>query len=262
MDCKVVLPIKHIDIDPDKKMHPKETLSSSRPSKHQPRGLTIIYEDYDIIVIDKTAGLLTMGTDSEKEKTAYFRLNEYVKKGNPRSRNRIFIVHRLDRDTSGLLVFAKHEKAKHFLQDKWEGFDKKYFAVVHGIFQEKNGTITSYLAENSSYRVYSTSPEKGKLSKTGYQVIKESDKYSLLEITLFTGRKNQIRVHLSEKGHPVVGDKIYGEQDKSTKRLALHSASLKILHPYTNKEMVFETEIPSWFRTLVSLKESRKYGSK
>ncbi len=240
-------------------MHEKKASYSNKSVKHQPKGLTILYEDYDIIVIDKPVGLLTMGTVREKEKTAYFMLNEYVKKGNPRSRNRIFIVHRLDRDTSGLLVFAKNEKAKRWLQDNWKDFDKKYFAVVHGILQEKEGTITSYLAENKSYRVYSvTNPEKGKLSRTGYQVIKESEKYSLLEITLFTGRKNQIRVHLSEKGHPVAGDKVYGGKDKSVKRLALHSASLKILHPFTNKEMVFKTEIPPYFKTLVKEKQSRK----
>jgi tRNA pseudouridine32 synthase/23S rRNA pseudouridine746 synthase/23S rRNA pseudouridine1911/1915/1917 synthase len=240
-------------------MHEKKTSFPNKSAKHQPGGLTILYEDYDIIVIDKPAGLLTMGTDREKEKTAYFMLNEYVKKGNPRSRNRIFIVHRLDRDTSGLLVFAKNEKAKHHLQDKWKEFDKRYFAVVHGILREKEGVITSYLAENNSYRVYSvTNPEKGKLAKTGHQVIKESEKYSLLEITLFTGRKNQIRVHLSEKGYPVVGDKIYGEKDKSVKRLALHSASLKILHPYSNKEMVFKTEVPPYFKTLVKIRGSSK----
>lgn len=233
-------------------MHGKISSNSNKPIKHQPRGLTVLYDDREIIVVDKMAGLLTMGTDREKVKTAYFMLNEYVKKGNPRSRNRIFIVHRLDRDTSGLLVFAKNEKAKRYLQDNWKDFDKKYIAGVHGILQEKQGTITSYLAENKNYRVYSvTNPEKGKLAKTGYQVIKESKKYSLLEITLFTGRKNQIRVHLSEKGHPVVGDKIYGEKDKSVKRLALHCASLKILHPFTNKEMVFETEIPPYFKTLL-----------
>ena len=240
-------------------MHEKASSFSNKPSKHQPHGLTILYEDYDIVVVDKVAGLLTMGTDSEREKTAFFLLSEYVKKGNHRSGNRIFIVHRLDRDTSGLLVFAKNEQAKHFLQDNWERFDKKYFAVVQGVLREKAGTITSYLTENKCYMVYSvTDPEKGKLAKTGYQVIKESEKYSLLEITLFTGRKHQIRVHFSEKGHPVVGDKCYGDPDKCAKRMALHSASLKIVHPYTNKEMVFETEIPSWFNTLVRVKANPK----
>lgn len=230
----------------------KQSSYPNKPNKHQPRGLTILYEDLDIIVIDKSAGLLTMGTDCEKENTAYFRLNEYVKKGNPRSRNRIFIVHRLDRGTSGLLVFAKSEQAKHFLQDNWERFDKRYFAVVHGILREKQGTISTFLVENSCYRVYSVSdPLQGKFAQTGYQVIKESARYSLLEIKLFTGRKNQIRVHFSEMGHPVVGDKIYGKEDKSLKRLALHSASLTLVHPYTHKEMVFTTEIPAYFKILI-----------
>jgi RluA family pseudouridine synthase len=199
-------------------------------------------------------GLLTIGTDREKEKTAYYLINDYVKKGNEQSRNRVFIVHRLDRDTSGLLIFAKNEHAKRFLQDNWKDFSKKYYAVVHGILTEKEGDISSYLFESKAYRVYSVNdPDKGKFSKTGYKVIKESDKYSLLEIYLFTGRKNQIRAHLSEEGHPVVGDKIYGNPEKGTKRLALHAYSLTITHPFTKKEMSFETGIPSYFKTLVKL---------
>ncbi len=226
-----------------------------KPSKkHHPKGLTILYEDHDILVVDKTDGLLTIGTVREKQKTAYFLLNDYVKKGNQRSRNRVFIVHRLDRDTSGILIFAKNENAKRYLQDNWKEFSKKYVTVVHGKLQIKEGVITSYLLENKMYRVYSVNdPDKGKFSKTGYKVIKESNNFSLLEINLFTGRKNQIRVHLSEKGHPVLGDKIYGKADKGVKRLALHSASLKISHPFTNKEMSFETGIPLYFKTLFKL---------
>jgi RluA family pseudouridine synthase len=222
-----------------------------KPSKkHQPRGLTILFEDHDIMVVDKIHGLLTMGTDREREKTAHFLLNEYVKKGNQRSRNRVFIVHRLDRDTSGILVFAKNENAKRYLQDNWQEFSKTYFAVVHGSLKEKEGVIESYLFENKNYRVYSVSdPAKGKFSKTAYKVLKESSKFSLLEVALHTGRKHQIRVHFSEKGHTVVGDKIYGT---AAKRLALHSASLTILHPFTKKEMFFETEIPLYFKTLVN----------
>jgi RluA family pseudouridine synthase len=222
--------------------------------KHQPKGLTILFEDQHILVVDKMHGLLTMGTDREKEKTAYFLLNDYVKKGNERSKNRVFIVHRLDRDTSGLLVFARNEYAKRFLQDNWKDFSKKYFAVVHGVLNEKEGEISSYLFESKSFKVYSVSdPDKGKFSKTGFKVIKESDKYSLLEIYLFTGRKNQIRVHLAEEGHPVVGDKIYSSTEKGTKRLALHAYSLTITHPFTKKEMSFETDIPPYFKTLVKL---------
>lgn len=222
--------------------------------KHQPKGLSILYEDHDILVVDKIAGLLTMGTDREKQKTAHFILNDYVKKGNERSKKRVFIVHRLDRDTSGILVFAKNENAKYYLQNNWKGFSKKYFTVVHGILKDKEGVITSYLTENRAFRVYSVNDsDKGKFSKTGYKVIRESGKYSLLEINLFTGRKNQIRVHLSEKGHSVVGDKIYGIEDKGIKRLALHSASLTLRHPITHKEMSFETEIPLYLKKLVRL---------
>jgi len=228
----------------------------SPSKKHQPKGLSIIYEDQDIVVVNKINGLLTMGTDKERDNTAYSLLTDYVKKGNSRSKNRVFIVHRLDRDTSGILVFAKHEKAKRYLQDNWKEFSKKYFAVVQGQFPDKEGVVTSYLVENKLHRVASvTDAEKGKLSKTGYKVMNTSRKYSLLEVTLFTGRKHQIRVHFSDEGHPVVGDKMYGNPEKGIKRLALHSASLTILHPHTHKEMSFTTKVPAYFKMLVNIGE-------
>jgi RluA family pseudouridine synthase len=221
------------------------------PKKYQPKGLAILYEDRDILVVDKVHGLLTMGTDREKERTAHFLLNEYVKKGNSKSRNRVFIVHRLDRETSGILIFAKHEKAKAYLQDEWKDFSKKYLAVVHGKLPDKEGVITSYLFETTAFKVYSVNdPDKGKYAKTGYKVLKESNEHSLLEISLYTGRKHQIRVHLAENGNPIVGDKIYGNA-KGVQRLALHSVSLTIKHPHTRKEMNFETSIPSYFKSLV-----------
>ena len=162
-------------------------------------------------------------------------------------------MHRLDRDTSGVIVFAKNEKAKRYLQDEWHGFTKKYYAVVHGTLPEKEGIITSYLAENSIHRMYSVDdPKKGKLAKTGFKVLRESKKYSLLEIDLLTGKKNQIRVHFSEKGCPVAGDKIYGVKGMGIKRLALHAASLTILHPHTKEKVTFETEIPAYFKSLVN----------
>jgi RluA family pseudouridine synthase len=222
------------------------------PKKYQPKGMAILYEDRDIIVVNKSNGLLTIGTDREKEKTAHYHLNDYVRKGNPRSKNRVFIVHRLDRDTSGVLVFAKSEEAKIYLQGEWKNFSKTYFAVVYGKLAEKEGIITSYLLENKAHRMYSVSdPETGKLSKTGYKVIKESSKFSLLEIDLITGTKHQIRVHFSEAGHPLAGDKMYGETNKGVKRLALHAASLTIRHPFSKKEMIFDTEPPHYFRSLV-----------
>ena len=221
-------------------------------SKHQPKGITVLYEDQDILVVNKAQGLLTVSTEREKEKTAYFLLNEYVKKGNSKSKNRIFIVHRLDRETSGVLVFAKNERSKRYLQDEWQQFTKTYFAVIHGQLTEKEGTIISYLLENKAYKVYSVKDaEKGKYSKTGYKTVKGSSKFSLLEINLFTRRKNQIRVHFSEKGHPIVGDTAYGKRDKGINRLCLHAASLTISHPFTKKEMTFETGIPTYFNTLV-----------
>ena len=221
--------------------------------KHHPKGLSIIYEDYDIVVVDKINGLLTVSTSGEKEKTAYFLLTDYVKKGNSRSKNRVFIVHRLDRDTSGILIFAKTEKVKHYLQNQWKDFSKTYFAVVHGKLQEKEGIITSYLVENKAHKMYSVNDsKKGKFSQTGYSVVKESRKFSLLKINLITGTKNQIRVQFSEIGHSVVGDKVYGEVDKSNRRLALHASSLTILHPFTKQKMVFESKSPQYFNTLVN----------
>jgi len=225
------------------------------PKRFQPKGLNIIYEDHYIVVVDKRSGLLSVSSGKVKENTAHFLLNEYVKKGNQRSRNRVFIVHRLDRDTSGVLIFAKTEQAKQYLQNEWKHFEKKYYAIVHGILTEKEGLITSYLAENSIHRMYSvTDPNKGKLAKTRYKVIRESTKYSLLLIDLLTGRKNQIRVHFSENGHPVAGDRIYGkkEDDKDIKRLTLHSSFMKIRHPFTEEEMIFESQAPAYFKALMN----------
>ena len=225
----------------------------SPPKRYQPRGLSILYEDHDILVVDKMSGLLTVSNEKVKENTAYYLLTKYVRKGNQKSRNRVFIVHRLDRDASGVIVFAKSEVAKRYLQEEWHGFKKTYYAVVHGALGEKEGVITSYLAENRAYKVYSVDdPEKGKLARTGYKVLRESKKYSLIEIDLLTGRKNQIRVHFSEKGCPVAGDKMYGEKAKGIKRLTLHAASITILHPYTKEEMTFETKVPAYFKSLVN----------
>jgi RluA family pseudouridine synthase len=226
----------------------------SAPKRYRPHGLSILYEDHDILVADKTCGLLTVSNEKVTEKTAYFRLNTYVRKGNPKSRKRVFIVHRLDRDASGVIVFAKNVPAKRYLQKEWHGFYKKYYAVVRGGLPHKEGLITTYLAENRAHKMYSVDdPNKGKLSKTGYRVLKKTTKYSLLEIDLFTGRKNQIRVHFSEKGCPVAGDKKYGQREKGIKRLALHSAALTLLHPGTKEKMTFETKVPAYFNSLVNI---------
>jgi len=229
---------------------PKKTKKPSR--RHLPRGLTILHEDEDIIVVDKVSGLLTMSNSKTRDRTAYFALNDYVRKGNAKSRKRIFIVHRLDRDTSGVLVFAKSEVNKRFLMDKWPDFSKKYMAIVHGVLDEKQGVLSSYLAENIVHKMYSVDdPKKGKLAKTGYKVIKESSHYSLVEIDLLTGRKNQIRVHFADLGHPVAGDKVYGDQERTIKRLTLHAGSLNIVHPGTKKRVTYTAELPVYFNSIL-----------
>ncbi len=202
-------------------------------------------------MVDKPAGLLTMGTERDKSRTAHAILNEYVRKGQAKSRNRVYIVHRLDRDTSGLLIFAKNEAAKQFLQEQWETTEKRYLAVVHGVLTVKEGVISSYLVENSAYKVYSTpDPAKGKLSHTAYRVLKETKGLTLLEINLLTGRKHQIRVHLAERGHPVVGDQKYGKGDQY-QTLALHARSISFKHPINGQPLSFTTEVPDYFTRLV-----------
>ena len=202
--------------------------------------------------MDKVSGLLTVSSEKVRDNTAYYLLNEYVRKGNRKSRHRVFIVHRLDRDTSGVIVFARTETAKRFLQEEWQGFQKTYYAVVHGALPEREGIITSYLAEDRGHRVHSVGdPKKGKLARTRYKVLTESRKYSILEIHLLTGRKNQVRVHLAERGCPVVGDNKYGVREKGIKRLALHAASITIAHPHSKEEMTFTARVPAYFKSLL-----------
>jgi tRNA pseudouridine32 synthase / 23S rRNA pseudouridine746 synthase len=228
------------------------TAAKCTPAKYQPKGLTVLHEDKYLIVVEKPSGLLTIGTDRDKTRTVHTILNEYVRKGDPRSRNRVYIVHRLDRETSGILILAKSETAKIFLQGHWQETDKRYLAVVHGSLAPKAGTISSYLAENSAFTVYSTpDPALGKLSQTEYTVLKESKGFSLLEIHLLTGRKHQIRVHLSEKGHPVVGDRKYGKGNDVFGTLALHARSISFTHPGNGKRLTFETGIPDFVTRLV-----------
>ena len=221
-------------------------------SRHAPKGVDILHDDRDIIVVDKAPGLLTIGTDREKSRTAYFALTDYVRKGNAKSKSRVFIVHRLDRETSGVLIFARTEEAKLRLQGQWDQTHKQYLAVVHGRLEKHADTITTYLRENSVHVVYSTAdPARGKLSRTAYRVLKETDAYTLLEVELLTGRKHQIRVHLAGIGHPVVGDQKYGKQEGPHKRLALHARTITFAHPFSGKSMTFEAKTPGYFKTLV-----------
>ena len=224
-------------------------LKIDKPSrKHQPRGLSILHEDRDIIVVVKRAGLLTVGTDREKSRTAHYLLNDYVRKGNPKSRNRVYVVHRLDQDTSGILLFAKNEQTKKFLQSNWKHTQKHYLAIVHGQLTPKEGMISTYLAENKAQKVYTTlDASKGKLSRTSYKVLKEAKGFSLVDVHLITGRKHQIRVHFAEKGHPVSGDRKYGNKEIDSKRLGLHARSISFTHPFTGKPMTFDTGMPADF---------------
>jgi len=229
-----------------------QTEKRKRPGKkRQPRGLTLLHEDKDIIVIDKPAGLLTVGTDRDKTRTVHYLLNDFVRKGNPKSRNRVYVVHRLDRDTSGILLFAKSEPAKKFLQENWEQTEKHYLAIVHGQMADKEGKISTRLVENSAYKVYSTPVSaEGKLSHTAYRVLKETKGLSLVEIELITGRKHQIRVHFAEQGHPVAGDRKYGEGGSVLPRLALHARSITFTHPFSKRKMSFDTGMPEDFARL------------
>jgi tRNA pseudouridine32 synthase/23S rRNA pseudouridine746 synthase/23S rRNA pseudouridine1911/1915/1917 synthase len=228
------------------------TTARRTPAKYHPKGLTILHEDKDVIVVEKSCGLLTIGTDRDKTRTVHTILNEYVRKGDPRSRNRVYIVHRLDRETSGILLLAKSETAKIFLQEHWQDTDKRYLTVVYGKLARKSGTFTSYLTENSAFTVYSTPDQTlGKLSQTEYEMLKEANGYSMLAIHLLTGRKHQIRVHLSEQGNPVVGDKKYGKSYNVHGNLALHARSLSFTHPVSGRRLFFETPIPDYFTRLV-----------
>ncbi|HBA83304.1 MAG TPA: RNA pseudouridine synthase [Verrucomicrobia bacterium] len=231
---------------------------SHKPDNRLPHAIRLLYEDRDILVVDKPPGLLTMGTDKEKTRTLYYILTDYIRKGYSKSSKRIFIVHRLDREASGLLVFTKTEEAKYALQDHWEEAEKKYVAIVHGRLAKKEGVITSYLTENAAHNVYSTSDRaKGKLSSTEYKVVQETKDFSLLEIKLLTGRKHQIRVHLADSGHPIVGDKKYGQEDRINKRLALHAVSLAFKHPYSGEPQIFESRAPGYFVQLMREHETQ-----
>ncbi|MDH3982137.1 MAG: RluA family pseudouridine synthase [Kiritimatiellaceae bacterium] len=222
------------------------------PKKFQPPGLNILYEDWDILVVDKEPGMLSVGSDTNDE-SALDWLNEYVKKGNSKSKNRIFVVHRLEKDISGLLVFAKTDQAKLFLKEKWPDFKKKYVAVVQGAPPEEQGVVTSFLAENSIHLMYSVSDASlGKFARTSYQILKKSKTHSLIEVCPMTERKNQVRVHLADLGCPVEGDKKYGKKGAGIKRLCLHAASISLVHPFSKESMTFEAPVPGYFQSLIS----------
>lgn len=215
------------------------------------RRLKIVYEDEHIIVVNKGYGLLSMGNDKNPDSTAYSILKEHVKWSDPR--NKIFIVHRLDRDTSGLMMYAKTQEAKEKMQHNWNNMvlNRRYVAVVEGVIDPPAGSVRSYLAENSRFEVYSTDdPEQGQLAVTRYNTLQSNGRYSLVELELDTGRKNQIRVHMSDLGHPISGDRKYGAEVSPLHRLALHAETLRFVHPITGELMDFTEPAPAGFRKI------------
>ena len=215
------------------------------------RLLNIVYEDAYLIVVEKKEGLLSVNTERQKERTAYTILSEYVQRSG--RRNRLYIVHRLDRDTSGLMMFAKDEQTQHTLRDNWHRivFDRRYVAVVAGEMEKDAGMVRSWLTDRTLYVYSSPTDDGGKESVTHYRTIKRKNGFSLMELVLDTGRKNQIRVHMADLGHPVIGDGRYGIEDLNPLgRLALHAFKLCFYHPVTGEPMQFETPYPADFKKL------------
>lgn len=208
--------------------------------------LDIVYEDKWLIIINKPSHLLTIGTDSEKEKTLFHKVIMYEKRKN--KNNKVFVVHRLDKDTSGLVIFAKNQYIKNKLQNNWEKVNRGYVAIVNGKTKDKD-TLKSYLMETKTLYVYSTQDKKnGKLAITEYEKQAENKKLTLLKIKLKTGRKNQIRVQLNDNGNPIVGDKKYGNiKFDPLRRLCLDANFLDFIHPVTRKRILIEKDVPKEF---------------
>jgi tRNA pseudouridine32 synthase/23S rRNA pseudouridine746 synthase/23S rRNA pseudouridine1911/1915/1917 synthase len=209
--------------------------------------LKILYEDLDVIVVEKEAGMLSCATRRGAEQnTIESALNDYVRKGQAKSRKRVYLVHRLDRETSGVMMVAKTPEVQEYFRSDWNNLTKKtYLARVHGTLEEKNGVFESYLYEDpETFRVRSVkNPKYGKAARTEYSVISQGKDSTLVEVRLKSGRKNQIRVHFSESGHPIVGDSRYG-RDRGG--LMLHSWKLEFKHPHTAQYLYFETQKPAF----------------
>lgn len=211
-------------------------------------GLSILHEDRDIIVINKEAGLLSVAADDPTEPTAYNQLSDYVKKENPD--NKIFVVHRLDRDTSGVMLYAKSEDIQQVLQNDWKNTVKEriYTALAEGRVEKEQGELSSWLKESKGIKMYSNQEDNGgKHAVTHYRKVLGNENYSLLEMELETGRKHQIRAHLKDMGHPIAGDKLYDAETNPIKRLGLHATTLVLVHPGTNKLVRYTSEVPGSF---------------
>ncbi len=224
-------------------------ITESRFSDKDMKGIKVVYEDEYLIAVEKASGILSIATDKEREKTAYNIVKNYVKSRNPLEK--LFIVHRLDRETSGVMIFAKTEEMQQILQTNWQKMvlERTYVAVVEGKVEKNSDTIISYLKENSTFVTFSSDKEieGSKKAVTHYTVLKRSKGFSLVEANIETGRKNQIRVHMQSLGHSVVGDKKYGATTNPLGRLGLHAKSIIFKHPKTGKILSFQTGIPAKF---------------
>lgn len=208
-------------------------------------GMKVLFEDTSILVIEKPEGLLSMASATERKKTVYAVLTDYVRRGDPRSPARIWIVHRLDRESSGLMVFAKTKAAKRALQADWSKVEKRYFAVVEGSAPRAQGTLKSHLDESHPLKVYSARrSERTRLAITRYRVVEHNATHALIELTPETGRRHQIRVHLADAGCPIIGDLRYGARTNPARRLGLHAGSLRFKHPLTGELLSFESPLP------------------
>ena len=214
-------------------------------------GLKIVYLDEAVVVVDKRAGLLSMGSEGEKEKTAHRILNEHLKALTNSPAQQAFIVHRLDRETSGLMIFARSRAIQAGLQENWKTVTKKYLAVVEGVPAKAEGTLRDNLVESKSLRMHRVE-RGGELAITHYRVLKKGRANSIVEFTLETGRKNQIRVQVAGLGHPIVGDRKYGATTDPTRRLGLHSSELKFRHPVSGIPMNFQSPLPTSLKKILS----------
>jgi len=251
---RVVLVNNVITTHPLAELKPGDVVQLDR-SKHKKsfhcKELDIVFEDPYLFVIDKHPGLLSMSNNS-RQQTVQTVLNRYLEKGG--GRNTSHLVHRLDRDTSGLMVYAKDVQTQQSLINSWQQLvtDRRYLALVKGEFEQTRGRVQSWLTEDKKFITHSSPVDNGgKYAVTHYNVLASSNGYSLVECELETGRKNQIRVHMADLGHPVVGDRKYGSDEDPMRRLGLHAYMLCFTHPVTGKHMRFETPVPFCFEKLL-----------
>ena len=234
-------------------LQPGMTVEIGKPTAKErfySKWLKVVYEDKYLVVIDKKEGLLTNSPTKEQD-TAQSILNQYFTASQQRCR--AHTIHRLDRDTSGLILFAKDKKIAMSFEENWKEkvYDRRYVAVVEGRLEPREGTVESWLKDNKMFVTYSSPTDNGgKYAITHYQVLVSNNRYSLVDFHLETGRKNQIRVHAQDLGHPIVGDEKYGSTDNSLGRLCLHAYRLCFIHPVTGKEHEFETPFPKVFEKL------------